>query len=45
MKAINDGPGGHAAGDRLADRAGIMRGHIRDHDFLARIGATSSASS
>ena len=39
LKQINDGPGGHSAGDQLLrDAAAIMRRSIRDTDFLARIG-------
>ncbi len=39
LKAINDGPGGHTAGDTLLRTAAdIMRSTIRDHDFLARLG-------
>jgi len=39
LKQVNDGPGGHRAGDRvLRDAAQIMRRSIRTHDILARIG-------
>ena len=39
LKEVNDGPGGHAAGDDLLRAASaVMRGNIRDHDFLARLG-------
>lgn len=39
LKRVNDGPGGHSAGDRLLrDAAHIMRRSIRTHDILARIG-------
>ena len=39
LKQVNDGPGGHTAGDQLLrDAARCMRGSIREDDFLARIG-------
>jgi diguanylate cyclase (GGDEF)-like protein len=39
LKTVNDGPGGHAAGDDLLrNTAAVMRSHIRDHDFVARLG-------
>jgi diguanylate cyclase (GGDEF)-like protein len=39
LKAVNDGPGGHAAGDELLrSAAAVMRSNLRDHDFLARLG-------
>jgi diguanylate cyclase (GGDEF)-like protein len=39
LKQTNDGPGGHQAGDHLLRSAAhVMERHIRDSDFLARIG-------
>ncbi|WP_375504730.1 EAL domain-containing protein [uncultured Jatrophihabitans sp.] len=39
LKHVNDGPGGHSAGDQLLrDAAQVMRRYKRDEDFLARLG-------
>lgn len=39
LKGVNDGPGGHHAGDQLLrSAADIMRRHVRPQDFLARLG-------
>ncbi|WP_375479723.1 GGDEF domain-containing protein, partial [uncultured Jatrophihabitans sp.] len=39
LKQVNDGPGGHSAGDHLLRGAAqVMRRCIRDCDFLARLG-------
>ncbi len=39
LKQVNDGPGGHAAGDALlCTAAQVMRANTRDRDYLARIG-------
>lgn len=39
LKAVNDGPGGHSAGDQLLRSAvQVLRRSIRDDDFLARLG-------
>jgi diguanylate cyclase (GGDEF)-like protein len=39
LKEVNDGPGGHTAGDQLLRSAvHVMRRSIRDDDFLARLG-------
>ncbi len=39
LKLVNDGPGGHTAGDQLLRGAvHVMRRSIRDDDFLARLG-------
>lgn len=39
FKHVNDGPGGHSAGDQLLrTTAQVLRRTIRDRDFLARLG-------
>lgn len=39
LKAVNDGPGGHAAGDRhLVAAAHVLRDAVRSRDTLARLG-------
>lgn len=39
LTTVNDGPGGHTAGDRLIrEAAHIMKRNLRGHDFLARLG-------
>ncbi|MGN6334374.1 MAG: GGDEF domain-containing protein [Motilibacteraceae bacterium] len=44
LKAVNDGPGGHAAGDRhLVAAARVLREAVRAHDTLARLGGDEFA--